>query len=160
MPSSIEPLIKIANLDDDSKVAFTFLSKNNKTQFLNIVVIALDFWDNYIPVAHRFKLLLDSIAEPSLAFLLFNYPCQAMTIANPKKAITNHEAAKCIDGLLYLLDSEGKINLNTDRLHMFGVGFGANVCLMYSRLPFKSNLLEKREHQQRYSLLSKLLHLC
>lgn len=133
LPETIRPLIKIANLDEWTKVPFTFLSKGSKNTYTNLVVVALDFWDNYIPIAHRMKLLLDSIEEPSVAFLLFNYPCQAMTVADPNVAITNHEAAKCIDSLLYLLYAEGKINLITDRLHMFGVGFGANVCLMYSK---------------------------
>lgn len=103
-------------------------------KFTNVVVVALDFWDSYIAVAHRFKLLLDNINDDSLAFLLFNYPCQALTIADADKPVTNYEAAKCIDQLLYYLDAEGSINLITDRLHMFGVGFGANVCIMYSRL--------------------------
>lgn len=120
-------------MDEKTSIPFTYLTKNIMARFTNIIVVAMDFWDNYIPVAQRFKLLLDGIDDESVAILLFNYPCQALSIADPAKPVTNYEAAKCIDQLLFYLDAEGSINLITDRLHMFGMGFGANVCLMYSR---------------------------
>lgn len=100
---------------------------------MNIIVIALDFWDNYIPIAHRLKLLMDKLGDQPLGLLLFNYPSQAFTLTDPARILTNHEGAKCIDQLLYYLDSEGQFNLATDRLHFFGIGFGANVSLMYSK---------------------------
>lgn len=166
----------MANIDSNTKIPFTYLvsrpdsSKGTKSaggeqksQFLNVVVFAFDFWDNYIPLILRLKILLEKTVQQTgvpLAFLLMNFPGQAFTICDPEKALTNHEGAKCIDQILYILDSEGEINLLTDRLHMFGVGFGANICIMYCSLEnYCSNLLKKRSNIKGNSISAQRIRL-
>ena len=131
IPESVSHLVRFANIDRDTIVPFSFLRRKSRANFMHLVVFAFDFWDNYIPAVKRFEMLLESLKEDSICFLLLNFPGQAFTVYNPKVPTTNLFAARCLDQVLYYLDSEGKVNLGTDRLHIFGSGFGANVALMF-----------------------------
>lgn len=133
LPEEVKPLIKIANIDAHTRIPFTFLKKSKLLQSQNIVVFAFDFWDTYIPLVRRFQMLLEELEDHSVSFLLMNFPGQALTTLRPGKVMNNYECAKCIDQVLYYLDTEGEVNLIMDRLHMFGIGYGANICLLYSK---------------------------
>lgn len=134
IPEEIKPLIRIANIDSQTRLPFTFLKSSKILQSQNIIVFAFDFWDTYIPLVKRFQMLQNELEEKSVSFLLLNFPGQSLTTLPAGKVMTNYECAKCIDQVLYYLDSEGEVNLIMDRLHMFGVGYGANICLLYSSL--------------------------